>query len=69
LYAYDTYGGGDVIVAASVVSLTVPDVAASSRFFTGALGFREKIAFEGFVQPRRDDAGVDIELHAARRPR
>jgi catechol 2,3-dioxygenase-like lactoylglutathione lyase family enzyme len=53
-----------VIVVASAVWLTVPDVAASSRFFTGALGFREEIAFKGFVQLRRDDAAVDIELQA-----
>jgi catechol 2,3-dioxygenase-like lactoylglutathione lyase family enzyme len=52
-----------MIVIASAVSLTVPDVPASSRFFTGALGFREELAFEGVVQLRRDDAAVDIELH------
>jgi catechol 2,3-dioxygenase-like lactoylglutathione lyase family enzyme len=52
-----------VIVIASSVSLTVPCIAASSRFFTDALGFREEIAFEGFVLLRRDDAAVDIELH------
>jgi catechol 2,3-dioxygenase-like lactoylglutathione lyase family enzyme len=53
-----------VIVIASAVSLTVPDVGASSRFFTGALDFREELAFEGFAQLRRDDAAVDIELRA-----
>jgi hypothetical protein len=53
-----------VIVVASAVSLTVPDVAPSSRFFTGALGFREELVLEGFVQLRRDDAAVDIELCA-----
>jgi catechol 2,3-dioxygenase-like lactoylglutathione lyase family enzyme len=51
-----------VIVVASAVSLTVPDVAASSRFFTGALGFREELVLEGFVQLRRDDGAVAIEL-------
>ena len=53
-----------MIVIASAVSLTVPDVWASSRFFTGALNFREELVFEGFVQLRRDDAAVDIELRA-----
>jgi catechol 2,3-dioxygenase-like lactoylglutathione lyase family enzyme len=62
--AYDIYRGGDVIVVASTVSLTVPDVASSSLFFTGALGFREDLVLEGFVQLRRDDAAVDIELCA-----
>jgi uncharacterized protein YjbI with pentapeptide repeats/catechol 2,3-dioxygenase-like lactoylglutathione lyase family enzyme len=51
-----------VIVVASAVSLTVVDAAASSRFFTGVLGFREELAVEGLVQLRRDDAAVDIEL-------
>jgi catechol 2,3-dioxygenase-like lactoylglutathione lyase family enzyme len=53
-----------VIVIASAVSLTVPDVRASSRFFTGALDFREEVVFEGVVQLRRDDAAVGIELRA-----
>jgi catechol 2,3-dioxygenase-like lactoylglutathione lyase family enzyme len=62
--AYGVYQGGGVIVIASAVSLTVPDVRASSRFLTGALGFREELALEGFAQLRRDDAAVDIELRA-----
>ncbi len=53
-----------MVVIASAVSLTVRDVGASSRFFTGALDFREELAFEGFAQLRRDDAAVDIELRA-----
>jgi catechol 2,3-dioxygenase-like lactoylglutathione lyase family enzyme len=53
-----------VIVLTSAISLTVPDVRASSRFFTGALGFREEIVLEGFVQLRRDDGAVDIEVRA-----
>jgi catechol 2,3-dioxygenase-like lactoylglutathione lyase family enzyme len=53
-----------MIVVASAVSLTVADVAASSRFFTGVLGFREELVVEGFVQLRRDDAAMDIELRA-----
>jgi catechol 2,3-dioxygenase-like lactoylglutathione lyase family enzyme len=61
-FAYDNYRGGDVIVVASSVSLTVPDVSASSRFFTGALGFREELVLEGLVQLRRDDGAVGIEL-------
>jgi catechol 2,3-dioxygenase-like lactoylglutathione lyase family enzyme len=62
--AYDNHHGRDVIVVASAVSLTVPDVAASSLFFTGALGFREELVLQGFVQLRRDDAAVDVELCA-----
>ena len=53
-----------MIVIASAVSLTVPDVGASSRFFTGTLDFREELVFQGFAQLRRDDAAVDIELRA-----
>ena len=51
-----------MIVVASTLSLTVPDVMESSRFFTGALGFREELVIEGLVQLRRDDGAVDIEL-------
>lgn len=53
-----------MIVVASAVSLTVPDVGPSSRFFTGALGFREELVLDGLVQLRRDDAAMDIELCA-----
>ena len=51
-----------MIVVASAISLTVPDVAASSQFFTGALGFREELVLAGLVQLRRDDGAVGIEL-------
>jgi catechol 2,3-dioxygenase-like lactoylglutathione lyase family enzyme len=51
-----------VIVVGSAVSLTVPDVTASSRFFTGVLGFREELVLDGFVQLRRDDGAMGIEL-------
>lgn len=53
-----------MIVVASAISLIVPDVGSSSRFFTGALGFREELVLDGLVQLRRDDAAVDIELCA-----
>jgi catechol 2,3-dioxygenase-like lactoylglutathione lyase family enzyme len=53
-----------MIVVASAISLTVPDVGASSRFFTGALGFREELVLDGLVQLRRDDAAMGIELCA-----
>lgn len=53
-----------MIVVASAVSLTVPDIRSSSRFFTGALGFREELVLDGLIQLRRDDAAVGIELCA-----
>lgn len=53
-----------MIVVAAAVSLTVPDVGTSSRFFTGALGFREELVLDGLTQLRRDDAAMDIELCA-----
>ena len=53
-----------MIVVASAVSLTVQDIGSSSRFFTGALGFREELVLDGFVQLCRDDAAVDIERSA-----
>ena len=59
--AYDKDSGTEVIVVASAISLTVPDVAASTRFFS-ALGFREDLVLEGLVQLRRDDGAVGIEL-------
>ncbi|MFF5211767.1 VOC family protein [Streptosporangium sp. NPDC000396] len=49
-------------IIASTVSLTVDDVAASSRFLTTHLGFREVLAAEGFVSLARDDAAADIVL-------
>jgi catechol 2,3-dioxygenase-like lactoylglutathione lyase family enzyme len=51
-----------VNIVSSAVSLTVPDPAASSRFFTGHLGFREVLAGEGFIALGRDDAAVDLVL-------
>ena len=53
-----------MIVVASAVSLAVPDVGSSSRFFTGAPGFREELVLDGLIQLRRDDAAMDIELRA-----
>ncbi|MFI9550290.1 VOC family protein [Nonomuraea endophytica] len=49
-------------VVASAVSVTVADVAASSRFFTTCLGFREVVVKDGFVHLVRDDAACDIVL-------
>lgn len=51
-----------VNIVSSTVSLTVADPAASSRFFTGHLGFREILAGEGFIALGRDDAAVDLML-------
>jgi catechol 2,3-dioxygenase-like lactoylglutathione lyase family enzyme len=49
-------------IIASTVSLTVADVAASSRFLTTHMGFREVAITEEFIRLARDDAAVDIEL-------
>ncbi|MFB4303916.1 VOC family protein [Actinomadura sp. NTSP31] len=49
-------------IVSSAVSLTVDDPAASSRFFTSHLGFRETLAGEGFIALGRDDAAVDLVL-------
>ncbi|MEV0536841.1 VOC family protein [Kitasatospora sp. NPDC050463] len=49
-------------VVSSSVSVTVTDPAASSRFFTTHLGFREVLADEDFVELARDDAAVDLVL-------
>jgi len=49
-------------VVSSAVSLTVTDPAASSRFFTTHLGFREVVVSEDFVELGRDDAAVDLVL-------
>ncbi|WP_188189184.1 VOC family protein [Nonomuraea sp. SYSU D8015] len=46
----------------SAVSLTVADPAASSRFFTSHLGFREVLVGEEFIALGRDDAAVDLVL-------
>ncbi|MFI7118124.1 VOC family protein [Amycolatopsis sp. NPDC049868] len=49
-------------VLASTISLTVDDVAASSRFFTGHFGFTEQMAAEGFVSLGHETAKVNIVL-------
>jgi len=47
-------------ITASAVLLTVGDPAASSRFFTSHLGFREVLAAEGIIHLSRDDAASDL---------
>jgi uncharacterized glyoxalase superfamily protein PhnB len=49
-------------IAASVVSLTVDDVAASSAFLTNHVGFHETAADENenFASLEREDAGMKI---------
>lgn len=47
-------------IIASAVLLTVGDPAASSRFFTGHLGFREVLVTEGVIHLARDDAATDL---------
>ncbi|MFC4010699.1 VOC family protein [Nonomuraea purpurea] len=49
-------------IVSSSVSLTVADPAASSRFFTSHLGFREILAGEDFIALGRDDGAVDLVL-------
>ncbi|KAA2253619.1 glyoxalase [Solihabitans fulvus] len=49
-------------VVASTVSLHVDDVAASSRFFTTHLGFREIEVVDDFTWLGRDDSAPDILL-------
>lgn len=49
-------------ITASAVSLTVEDVAASTRFFTDHLGFRVQMSAEGFASLHRDDAGMHVVL-------
>ncbi|MGW0806229.1 VOC family protein [Nonomuraea sp. NPDC002799] len=49
-------------IVSSAVSLTVADPAASSRFLTRHLGFREVLAGEEFIALGRDDAAVDLVL-------
>ncbi|WP_203186455.1 VOC family protein [Streptomyces pratensis] len=59
-------------IIASSVSLTVGDPAASSRFFTSHLGFREVLVAEGVIHLSRDDAATDLVVlekdPAARQP-
>jgi catechol 2,3-dioxygenase-like lactoylglutathione lyase family enzyme len=45
-----------VHITASAVSLTVEDVAASSAFLTGHLGFRQVTAADGFASLEPDAA-------------
>ncbi|MGN9846377.1 VOC family protein [Nonomuraea sp. H19] len=49
-------------IVSSAVSLTVADPAASSRFFTSHLGFREILVGEKFIALGRDDGAVDLVL-------
>ncbi|MCK2215289.1 VOC family protein [Actinomadura sp. ATCC 31491] len=49
-------------IVSSTISLTVDDPAASSRFFTGHLGFRQTLTGDGFIALGRDDAAVDLLL-------
>ncbi|WP_371619060.1 VOC family protein [Streptomyces sp. NBC_00454] len=49
-------------VIASAVLLTVGDPAASSRFFTGHLGFREVLVAEDVIHLSRDDAAADLVI-------
>ncbi|WP_433352378.1 VOC family protein [Microtetraspora malaysiensis] len=44
------------------MSLTVADPAASSKFFTSHLGFREILINADFIALGRDDAAVDLVL-------
>jgi catechol 2,3-dioxygenase-like lactoylglutathione lyase family enzyme len=53
-----------VNIVSSAVSLAVDDPAASSRFFTSHLGFREIVTGEEFIALGRDDAAVDLVLTA-----
>jgi catechol 2,3-dioxygenase-like lactoylglutathione lyase family enzyme len=47
-------------VSASTLSLTVADVPASSAFLRQHLGFREKVAADGFACLAREDVGMDL---------
>ncbi len=49
-------------IVAATVELSVADPAASSRFFTTHLGFREVLVDEEFVSLGRDDAAPDLLL-------
>lgn len=49
-------------ITASAVSLNVPDIEASSRFFTEHLGFTVDMSAEGFVSLTRPDAGFSVVL-------
>ncbi|MGW3580604.1 VOC family protein [Streptomyces rubiginosohelvolus] len=47
-------------IIASTVVLTVGHPAASSRFFTSHLGFREVLAADDVIHLARDDAATDL---------
>ncbi|WP_330299780.1 VOC family protein [Streptomyces sp. NBC_00503] len=49
-------------VIASAVLLTVGDPAASGRFFTRHLGFREVLMTEDVIHLSRDDAATDLVI-------
>jgi catechol 2,3-dioxygenase-like lactoylglutathione lyase family enzyme len=51
-----------VNIVSSALSLTVADPAASSRFFTTHLGFREILTGKEFIALGRDDAAVEVVL-------
>src|SRR3954463_15552874 len=54
--------GMAVNVISSAVSLTVADPAASSKFLTSHLGFREILINADFITLGRDDAAVELVL-------
>lgn len=47
-------------ITSSTVSLTVDDVAASSKFLVDHFGYTERMSADGFVSLGRDDAGIDL---------
>ncbi|MEQ4720157.1 VOC family protein [Nonomuraea sp. B19D2] len=49
-------------IIASAVTLNVDDVAASSNFFTGYLGFHESVVGEAYACLVRPDATSDVVL-------
>ena len=47
-------------ISSSAVSLTVDDVAASSKFLVTHFGFTERMSADGFASLGRDDAVMDL---------
>lgn len=47
-------------ITSSAVSLTVDDVAASSKFLADHFGYTEGMSADGFVSLSREDAGIDL---------
>ena len=47
-------------ITSSAVSLTVDDVAASSKFLADHFGYTERMSADGFVSLGREDGGVDL---------